>query len=364
MTAPARDRVTVRCDGAALSFDPAVGNLRRLDLRDGDRILSPLHTAPWVDRDDADLPDDLAPVERQLSGDFLCAPFAQSDVEPAPPHGWSANSHWTVTDQGARHILARLDRPVMGARIDKRLTLSAQAPILIQEHRVDGGHGGLPLAHHPMVRLGGPARFCCSPKRIALGPDAPLDPGRNRLATGARTRDLTRFPGAEGGSVDLTRLPIAEAHEDFVTLVEAQGNPLGWTALLREDADDIVFFVKDPKVLPVTMLWHSNGGRDHAPWNGQHRGVIGIEDGCAAGAAGHRAALGPNPVAATGVPTCLPLGPGTTHRIVHLTGAIARPAGWSAVTDIRLSGTRLTLIGDSGGTRSLDVPEGLFDTTG
>jgi hypothetical protein len=80
--------------------------------------------------------------------------------------------------------------------------------------------------------------------------------------------------------------------------------------------------------------------------------VIGIEDACAAGAGGLALASGPNPVAATGVPTTLALG--GVHRIAHAIGAIARPPGWTRVADIALRGGTLTLSGDDG-TR-VDLP--------
>jgi hypothetical protein len=352
--------VGARSRRGRLSLDAAVGNLPQLELIDGARRISPLATAPWARQPATDIPEAMAPVERTLSGDFFCAPFGASDVEDAPPHGWSANSSWTVTAATGSRIEAVLDRPVMGATIRKVLEVSSDAPLLFQEHRIEGGTGALTVAHHPMVRLAGGGRFTCSEKRAAITPDAALEPGRARLARGAVSRDITRMPGADGDLVDLTRPPIAAAHEDFVTLVEADGQALGWSAVLREEEDDIVFFLKDASVLPVTMLWHSNGGRDYPPWNGTHRGVLGIEDGCAAGADGHRAALARNPVSALGVRTSLPLGAGVSHRIAHVTGAIARPAGWSRVTDIRLSGDHLILDGDRGEARSLPFPSGFF----
>ncbi len=353
--------VRIASPAGELAVDPAIGNLRRLELSDGTRRLSPLATAPWVGQVAAELPKDLPAVERSLAGDFFCAPFGASDVEDAPPHGWSANSPWCIADCGYRRLEGTLDRPVMGARLRKVLQLAPDAPLLLQEHWIEGGSGSLTVAHHPMVSIAGQGKFTCSPKRVALTPEAPLEPGRNRLACPAEAQELTRFPGTGGDAVDLTALPIGEAHEDFVTLVEADHSGLGWSAVLRETEDDIVFFLKDPKILPVTMLWHSNGGRDHAPWNGRHRGVLGVEDGCAAGASGHRAAQGPNPVAATGVPTHLTLGPGVHHRIAHVTGAIARPPGWSRVADIYLADDRLILTGDTGGTRHLPFPVGFFE---
>lgn len=348
--------VSAQSGTGEMTFDTSVGNLRSLTLRDGDRAISPLSTAHWVGHADIELPDDLPPVERNLSGDFFCAPFGLSDVEDAPPHGWSANSEWTVTTATGTLIEARLDRPVMGASLRKVLKLSSDAPLLFQEHWIEGGEGALTVAHHPMVPLVGGGRFFCSEKQMVITPQTLLEPGRAKLASGVRTKDVTRVPGASGDLVDLTQLPIGNAHEDFVTLVEAEGQVLGWSAVLREEEDDIVFFLKDPSVLPVTMLWHSNGGRDYAPWNGNHRGVLGIEDGCTAGAEGHRAALNPNAISALGVPANLPLRADLSHRIPHVTGAIARPERWSRVTNIRLSGDHLVLTGDAGEARRLPFP--------
>ena len=343
-----------------LAFNAVVGNLLRLEFQDGDRRLSPLTTAPWVGQADEVLPEGLAPVEQWLSGDFLCAPFATSDVEPAPPHGWSANSEWTVTESDSSRIVAELDRTIMGAHLKKVLQLTDSAPLLLQEHYISGGSGGLTLAHHPMVRIRGRGRFSCSPKQLALTPEKPLDEGRNRLQCSISTSDMERIPASNGETVSLADVPIGDAHEDFVTLIEANGCTLGWSAVVRFEEDDVVFFLKDPALLPVTMLWHSNGGRDYAPWNGRHRGVLGIEDGCTAGAASHKAALEPNPVSATGVPTALSLHPTTKHRIPHVIGTIARPGDWSSVLDIRLADNALILTGDTGKERHLPFPSDFF----
>jgi hypothetical protein len=348
-----------------VALDPELGNLRELAFAQaGGSWLAPLHSAPWAGTPEAEAMPDLLPLERRLAGDFLCAPFGANDVEGGPFHGWTANSPWRLLDRGPGRLWLELGRPVMGARIEKRLTLAADAPLLYQEHLIDGGAGTLTAAHHPMVRLAGAGRLCLSPKRCAISPDADLEPGRSLLACPARTADPRAFPAAAGGTLDLTRLPLGARHEDFVTLVEAAGNPLGWAALLREAEDDIVFFLKSPDVLPVTMLWYSNGGRDFAPWSGRHLGVLGIEDGRCAGALGHAAAAGPNPVAAEGVPTVFALKPGRVHRIAHVTGALPRPPGWGAVADIAVSGNRLMLTGDTGARITLPFRDGFLDAEG
>ncbi|MEM0948897.1 MAG: hypothetical protein AAGK37_15965 [Pseudomonadota bacterium] len=353
------DWVRAKTNFGQLAADPAIGNLRTLTLRHKGRDLTPLHSAPWLDTHD--LPSDLAPVERDLSGDFFCAPFGTSDVEPAPPHGWSANSPWQVAHTHESRIDLVLERQILGADISKTLQLSVDAPILYQTHVLTGGSGALSIAHHPMIRVVSRGVFSTSPKRAILTPEVPLEYGRNALANSQRSTDLTRVPAAGGGTADLTHLPIANGTEDFVTLVEAEHPGIGWSAVVRDTEDDIVFCLKDPRVLPITMLWHSNGGRDYPPWSGRHRGVIGIEDGCAAGAAGHRAALTPNPVSREGVPTALPLG--GTHRIAHAIGAIARPEGWTRITSISRDGTALILADESGATLHLPFDPDFFTET-
>ena len=357
-------RIPLETGVGRVEIDPEVGNLRALFFEFGGRRLEPLHTAPWVDDPDIIEDDTLLPVERRLSGDFFCAPFGASDVEAAPAHGWPANSRWDVAGQTDGEATLQLARQVMGARITKTLRLAEDGPLLYQVHRIEGGTGELTVAHHPMVRMAGTARFSCSPKLAVLTPDTLLESGRNRLAGSSRSETLSAVPGSDGAPIDLTMLPIADAHEDFVTLVEGPGSPLGWSVVLRHAEDDIVFVLKDPGVLPVTMLWHSNGGRDYRPWNGRHRGVLGIEDGCAAGAEGHAAALLPNPVSREGVATALVLAPDRTHRIAHVIGAVPRPPFWQCVDTIAVGAGTLTLTGDTGESLELTFDTDFFAGSG
>lgn len=347
-----------RTDICEVGVDPSVGNIPRLVLHWGGRALEPLHRAPWVD-DDV-FPDPMPPVDRALSGDFLCAPFGKSDVEVSPPHGWTSNSAWKVTAQEPDKLAFELERPVMGARITKHIEPGADAPLLYQTHQIFGGAGGLTLAHHPMMRVADGARLFCSPKRVAITPDSPIVDGRHRFALSAQTSDLHAVPTHDGGTVDVTQLPIGTGTEDFIALVEAEGSTLGWTAVIREAFDDIVFVLKDPRVLPLTMLWHSNGGREDAPWNSAHIGVLGIEDGIAAGAAGHHAALGDNPIAQAGVSTALELSDTSNHRIAHVIGALPRPEGWNIITDITIDGATLTLHGEDGQEIALPFKSNFF----
>ncbi|MDP3342609.1 hypothetical protein [Frigidibacter sp.] len=377
MPTPKSDRLRLACADAGLEIDLARGVLTDLWFGSVGRVIRPLHRAHWVGQA---VPDGLAPVEAGLEGDFLSAPFGRDDLEPGEPiHGPSANTAWRVVAvseaPGAAEAVLELVAPVRGARIFKHLQLVGGVPFLRQTHRIEGGSGSLTLAHHPMIRFAGRGWLSFSAKRAALT-GLHVEPGRHRLVPGGRSEDLGALPGM-AGPVSLFEYPQGDwaacgnhaepmhmsyvnensrelgpaaplGHEDFLTLVEAAGNGLGWTAALREAEDDLVLALKDPAELPVTMLWLSNGGRDAAPWDGRHRGVLGIEDGITAGDEGNRAAAGVNRVAAEGAASCLALAPGRVHVVRHLLGAVPRPAGWVSVDAVRVAGERLVLTGAGG----------------
>ena len=322
----------MRAEGVSVAIDLTVGHVSDFAIEREGEVIRPLHRAPWIDSGEP-LPDDLPANVRRLSGDFFCAPFSRNDVEEGPPHGWTANSEWDLVSQGpvADGVRAsfRLRRKVMGATVEKVLTLRDRHPFLYQEHVLRGGSGAVPVAHHAMVRMADGGRIAFSPKRAALTPDVPLetDPARGRslFAYPARTGDIRALPLAEGGTADLTRYPPGERHEDFVTLVEAAQEGLGFTAVARTAERDLVLMLKNCSALPVTMLWYSNGGRNYAPWNGRHCGVLGVEDGVSA--VGHRQSLGDNPVMREGVPTALVLDPGGPVSVRHV-------IGWAAFQDV------------------------------
>lgn len=333
-----------------VAFDAEVGNIRRFAVA-GREVL---HTAHWVGTPAADQAESV--IDTHLAGDFFAAPFGTSDLVPDPPHGWSANSRWSVQTRGARHLKLALDRTVMGARISKDLRLSEMGDVLYQTHEITGGEGVLPVAHHPMLRLspGDPIAF--SPKRMALTSDTPLE-DRHILAYPAQSIDLTEFPAHDGGIVDLTRYPRQSGHEDFVSLIEAEGASFGWSAVTRAEEGDVVVILKDARVMPVTMLWLSNGGRDYAPWNGRHEGVLGLEDGVTAGAEGHRAASeGRSQLASAGVATGLHLGVGVTHVTRHAMAVFPGQRKFGKVKQVILEGSNLSISGSNG-----DCLETAFD---
>ncbi len=199
----------------------------------------------------------------------------------------------------------------------------------------------MPVANHTNVALpnGGVIRtspkLCWRTPNVALETDPSL--GRSGLVYPAKSPSLSAFPGI-GGDVDLTRYPWFPNHEDFIAGLEAPGHELGWTAVTRPVEGDLFLSLRSASALPMTMLWHSNGGRDYPPWSGRHFGCLGVEE----GAAGHilNGQL-TNEASRGGSVALTPTG---TIEVAHVIGAIPWPSG-SAVRSIDLTGDGLWICG-------------------
>jgi len=352
------ETITIKAKGISVSVDVAVGHIADLTIEAGGRQLKPLHRAPWIDEPQQDMPQGLPDGVTRLSGDFLCAPFSRSDVEEAPLHGWTANSPWELVESAATadgwRAVFRLQRPVMGATVEKTFTLRDGHPFLYQEHAFVGGAGAVPVAHHPMTVMRDGGHLTFSPKRAAVTEGDPLEPdparGRYLLAYPARSTDLARFPAKDGGTVDLSEYRMDRRHEDFLTLVEADHGGPGWTAVSRTAEQDIVLVLKNPAELPVTMLWISNGGRDYAPWNGRHRNCIGLEEICSYFHLGTTRSVADNPVARAGNATAVTLGTKPVS-ISYVFGVAATPAGFGRVKEIVKAPGGISLV-DTGGRKA------------
>jgi hypothetical protein len=341
---------TLTADGISFSFTPLGGVLSNLTVTDEGASVAPLHRAPW---DKAEVPPDAPPHQRSLQGDFLAAPMGAG---PDGLHGLTANGDWRVMPSDKHSLRAVLEGAVLGATVVKELSLTDHHPFVYQRHLFIGGQGALPVANHAMVSVPNGARLSFSRKRWWETLAKPLETtqGRSCLAYPRRAEDAVEFPAADGGSVNLHRYPWGERHEDFVAGIEDPASPLGWTAVVRPDEGDLYLSLRNPAALPMTMLWHSNGGRDYAPWNGRHRGCLGVEEGAALPMLGLSSHETPDPLGAAGQPGLVMLDPAGTVEVRHLIGAIRWPTGQS-VAGVMLEGDTLTVTGDWGAERKLPI---------
>lgn len=340
-------RFPLTSDRVSLSVTETGGQLSDVafTLADG-RTVAPMHVAPWTDEP---LGDDIPPMLRVLRGDFLAAPFGASDVLPEErrDHGLSANGTWHLTDHSETSLDATLDGTIMGATLAKRIAVRAGESIVYQRHTFAGGAGRLPVGHHAMLRAGTPLQLGFALWTKALTPPRPVEMpphGRPLLAEAQTIRDLTVARRGDGGTADLTRFPCADGHEALWMLVSDLAPPFAWTTATAADQSLVWFSLRDQRSLPQTLFWFSNGGRDYPPWNGRHRGIIGIEDICGYFHLGHAASIGGNPVSAAGSPTAIELVPEGQRTISYMFGLSATPPGFGAVVDIAAApgGIRLT----------------------
>ena len=314
----------------------------------GGRKVSPTHTAPWADEP---MPDDTPPMLRVLRGDFLCAPFGDSDVIPTEtrPHGGTANGTWRLDRQTATGLEATLEGDVMGASVSLHLELRPGENMVYQRHSFTGGKGRLPIGHHAMLRADQPLELGFAPWTWAGTPPEPIEvppAGRSVLAYPQEIADLRVVRRTGGGTADITHYPFDDGHEDVLMLVADRAAPFAWTAATCAEAGWVWFALKNPRELPATTLWLSNGGRTYAPWSSRHRRVIGLEEICGYFHLGHAASIGDNPLAARGTPTAITLG--APLSISYAFGLAPVPSGFGAVATIVPAEHSIRLIDGAG----------------
>jgi hypothetical protein len=345
----------ISAQGISFGFDARTGLLDGFTVTDGGREIAPLHRAPWVGTDQY-IPPDEPPLIATLGGDFFCAPFALK-TDSMPLHGFPPNTEWQVVSAGGGVLRAVLKRTVEGAMLAKEMSVEDGHPFVYQRHVFMGGEGRLSFANHANVSLPNGGLIRTSPKSHWETPAAQQEPdpsrGRSALKCPAKTGDPRTFPSVNGTS-DLTTYPWNPRHEDFVIGVEARGHWLGWTAVTRPSEGDLYLALRNARAMPMSMFWHSNGGRDYPPWNGRHVACLGTEE----GAALHM--LGISSEADLAGPGALTLTPGGVATVLHAIGAIDWPSG-EPVSSVEPGNGAVTVVGEGGARRTVPCRTGLLE---
>ncbi|MBX2881033.1 MAG: hypothetical protein KTR32_13910 [Granulosicoccus sp.] len=353
-------------DGVAVEINLLGGNILDFSIdTKSEKPLRPLHVAPWVIAGDT-VPESVPLVERQLAGDFFCAPFGGG--ADTPIHGWTANGQWISTGEkkqpdGGITANYALEQLVSGAIVTKELTLAPGHPILYQCHKFNGGTGHLPVAHHAMIRAPGGAKLSFSQGCYGVTPNTALESeperGRSLLAYPQRFSTLHEIQYADGTCVDASVYPFAKGHEDLVVLTAAKDQSIGWSAALAQQDGFLFFSIKDVNILPETILWMSNGGRHYPPWSSRHTSVLGIEEAATSCHENHQISSKPQRSTAGHV-MGLKLDEKLVQQIPYCFGAVPAPAGWREVIDIRVGVESLVLQDVSGEEVKLPFKGGHF----
>ena len=334
------------------------GQLGPVKIRLGRQIIEPFSTAPWCDKPGA---EKFIPLLRELRGDFFCAPFGAGPAwrgEAHPPHGETANATWKVQPPEPGRLVATLRTRVRPGKVTKIVEAREGETNIYQTHLLEDFKGEMCIGHHAMLdfKRNGPGLLSTSKLRLAQVLPAPFENpvqgGYCSLKQGAWFRNLDNVPMAEGGKTDLTRFPAREGFEDLVMLHHKDADDFAWAAVVFPEKKFVWFSLKNPAHLASTVLWHSNGGRHYAPWNGRHRGVLGVEEVTAYFHLGLAASLADNPWKDKGVPTSITFKRGQCTRIPYLMGIAPLSAGFDTVRTIQRTATGIRL--ESAGGAQID----------
>ena len=282
-------------------------------LADG-RQIAPFHIAPWFEGDQA---AEQPGILQRLRGEWPCVPFGAAShrtaqggwpaSEPAlepdqHPHGYGSNQRWHWLDAGDTEIALAIDYPVSHpiSRLCRRvLPVAGQAAIDFELSIQARRDCALPIGLHPVFRL--PAQPGAMHLDIKAKAGATF-PGQvdasSIFAAGQMTEDWHAVALNDGTTLDPSTVPLAQHTEDLLQLLDTGGH-----AELRNLAENYrVQLDWNAKHFPDLLLWFSNFGRQHKPWNGRHL-ALGVEPICSAFDLGSQISAQPNPINARGNPT-------------------------------------------------------------
>lgn len=302
----------------------------------GDKVIEPMHIAPWADEN---LDPSIPPMLKMLRGDFFCAPFGDSDLmeDETRGHGSSANDLWVLTEATNSSMKFKLFRKILGSELTKEITIHENEQVVYQKHIFQGGEGNIPVGHHAMIKVKSKAYLSFSDFSFAGTPPKPIEPdpisGRSILKYPQKFSELTSIKLNDNSFADASVYPFNSNHEDLFMVISKK-DTIGWSALSCPDEGWVWFSIKNTKVLPNTVIWLSNGGRNYPPFSSRHNNVIGIEETASYFHLGHKASVDNNELNSLGYKTYIELHPDKTIEIPYLFGAAKIPGSFGKVKSI------------------------------
>jgi len=290
------------------------------------------------------------PVLVPLRGDFFCLPFGAPGVWKGVRHachGEPAGSKWTLADIEDDGQVARLTMTMqttaLPGRITKRLALVEDHNAVYCQHVLEGYSVAAPLGHHATLAMPdrpGAMRIATSPFRLGMtNPTRFGDPEIGHyqsLAIGRKFTHLDRVPllFKDPGHGDCSRMPQRTGSTDLLGVWARDTRTVAWTTATVEDDGYLWFSLKDPDVLPATLMWISNLGRHSFPWNGRNR-CLGLEDVCAYFAETAADSAAANQLNKLDIPTTVPLSKSRPAVVNYIQGVAKLPKGFECVKTAR-----------------------------
>ncbi len=278
------DKVKVNMTKKGGHMAPAIFHI------DTDHPVEPYFMAPWGKDND----ESLDPILRILRGNFFCLPFGGESVAGGQrylTHGETANLSWSLENERCRgpvselHLAMNTHAPE--GRITKKIALLEGHNAVYTKHELNGYSGRFPLGYHATLDLpdeeGALRLFKGGDYTSYTPPEIDLFNGDeySSLKPDQTIKDLSQVKTiwSDPSHTDCSTFPRRKGYMDFIQIQDEQNEQPGWTIALIPSKGYLWFSLKNPKILPTTMLWISNGGRKASPWNGRNR-CLGLEDVC------------------------------------------------------------------------------------
>lgn len=283
-------------------------------LPDGQQV-APFQVAPWANETgQGNLPGILA----RLRGEWPCVPFGSDADRPAAdgwpaslagttidplPHGFGSNVEWQFAAVEADAISLSIqypaDHPVRTLR--RRVTPDPASAVLDFELEIDiRSDCTLPIGLHPCFRLPStPGAMRIEVPSDITGMTFPAQVDTSSIfEQGAVLQPWHDVPLRDGSRFDTRSVPLPQATEELVQLLDMTGEASLWNTLEGYR----VTLSWNAEHFPSALLWFSNRGRQFAPWNGRHL-ALGLEPICSAFDLGQQISVADNPIARRGTPT-------------------------------------------------------------
>ncbi|MEO6097875.1 MAG: hypothetical protein ABIW76_20340 [Fibrobacteria bacterium] len=339
-----------------LHLTQRAGHMGPVRFRLGKRWVQPYALAPWKP---AELGAELPPILRVLRGDYFCLPFGSSKGI-ADVHGETANQAWELIEKGLGRLSLEMRVGTPACTVRKTLSIKEGQRAVYQEHRIEGLQGRYNFGHHAILQFpdkGGPFHVNTSPFRYgSVKPEAFSDPLAREygaLKTGGRFTSLGKVPLANGGFTSLQEYPARQGFEDLI-MVSSKPGDFAWSAATLDGY--LWISLKDPRTLPSTLFWISNGGRHAAPWNGRHLRRLALEEVCGHFSDGLEISR-KDRLKAEGVPTTLAFKSKEAKSIrnIHVVHPVGSGFGRVERIDTGRNGTYITVTGSQGKTTRVSV---------
>jgi len=320
--------------------------------------VTPYYISPWqTEPEKAGLP-----VLEPLRGDFFCMPFGGGSIknEEHTPHGETATSKWKLKaaekGKGITSIELTLKTKVRPGIAAKKLSLVDGQNVVYAQHCLEGYSGKMCLGHHQTLALPeqeGSLRVSTSPIHFGMIADREhlcyAGKEYSSLAPGGVFKNLNKVPTIwkEQPFADLSAFPAREGFVDIAAVYQKTGTKPAWTTAAVPSLGYLWFSLKDPKVLPQTVMWISNCGRHAHPWNGRNR-CLGLEDTCSMLAEGLANSVKKNVLTEQGIPTSVTFSPKKPTVISTIQGVVQIPKTFDRVKTVKFGRNQLTFGSFSG----------------